>query len=262
MVKELRVAVRWSQRELAVRSGVSQSLISAIENGRVSTLTLKTVDKLIEAMGGRLIVDVLRPFLADRGLQGDAAHVHCVTFAANRLRRAGWLVATEVEIGGDRSRGWIDLLAFDPRTGNVLVIEVKTEIHDLGAIERTLGWYEREARSAARRLGWTPRSIVGCLLLLATTANDERVRANHASFASAFPLRSRSLAEIASGSPVATGSKRGVAMIDPLSRRAAWLRPTNSDGRRSSAPYADYVSFMSAAAKRSSRRSGKADRGR
>ena len=47
----------------------------------------------------------------------------------------------------------MDLLAWHPATGLLLVIEVKTELHDLGANERQLNWYEREAWAAARRLG-------------------------------------------------------------------------------------------------------------
>ena len=71
---------------------------------------------------------------------------------ARRLERSNWNVATEVEVGGDRSRGWIDLLAFRPATGLLLVVEVKTEIHDLGQIDRALGWYERE--DGMRRGDW------------------------------------------------------------------------------------------------------------
>lgn len=219
-------------------------MISAIENGRTGALTFITIGELLGAMGARPIIDVSRPFLGDRPLQGDLAHARCVAFVVRQLRRAGWLVDTEVEIGGDRSRGWIDVLAFDPRTGSALVIEIKTEVHDLGSIERSLGWYEREAWAAARRRGWRPVSVGGCLLLLATTVNDDRVRQNRASFAAGFPVRSRSLSELVAGRPDPGRRGRGIALIDPLSRRQDWLRPTALDRRRSAAPYADYVSFL------------------
>jgi len=95
--------------------------------------------------------------------------------AVRRLRSSDSATASEVEVGGDRSRGWIDVLAFHPETGTLLVIELKTEIHDLGQIERSLGRYKREAFAAARRLGWRPKRATGCLLLLASRANDDRV---------------------------------------------------------------------------------------
>jgi hypothetical protein len=138
-----------------------------------------------------------------------------------------------VEIGGDRSRGWIDLLAFETATRILLVIEVKTELHDLGALERTMNWYEREAPWAARRLGWNPHRVIGLLAFLATDANDEGLKTNRAVFDEAFPLRTRVLMELVAGSlrgPL-VGS-RGVAMVDPRSRRRDWLRSTRIDGRR------------------------------
>ena len=84
----------------------------------------------------------------------------------------------EVEVIHGRSHGWIDVLAFDPRTGTLLVIEVKTRIDDLGSIERQLGWYERAARDLARGLGWRPRHIAGWLVGLARAEVDAAIRAN------------------------------------------------------------------------------------
>lgn len=161
LVRDLRQAIGWSQRELARRANVSQALVSAIESGRVGNVSMATLARLPEAMGAELVIDANRPFLGDRQRQRDPAHVHCTNQVVRRLQRAGWLTATEVEVGGNRSRGWIDVLACHPGTGVLLVIEVKTEIHDLGAMERTLGWYERESWAAARRLGWHPRKVVG-----------------------------------------------------------------------------------------------------
>jgi transcriptional regulator with XRE-family HTH domain len=244
LIADLRRAIGWSQRELAARAGVSQGLVSAIENGRLPTITLATATRLLEAMGARLILDVAAPFLGDRQLQCDPAHVRCVTHVARRLGKAGWQVATEVEIGGDRSRGWIDILAFPPVTHVLLVIEIKTEIRDLGAIERTIGWYERESWAAARRRGWRPSQSVGALMVLATTANDERFGQNRDALAYGFPMRARELSTLVSTGVARSGPRRAVAMIDPGSRRADWLRRSRLDGRRSPAPYGDYADFM------------------
>ena len=49
--------------------------------------------------------------------------------------------------------GWIDVLAYHPGTGMLVVIEVKTELHDIGAEQRRFASYERESYAAARRLG-------------------------------------------------------------------------------------------------------------
>jgi hypothetical protein len=126
----------------------------------------------------------------------------------------------------------------------MMVIEIKTEIRDLGVIERTLGWYEREAWVAARRLGWRSSKIVGCLLLLATEMNEARISDNQASFSARFPIRAGELERIMSSEVPPPHGARALVLIDPLSRRQNWLRPSRQDGRPTPAPYIDYADFM------------------
>lgn len=251
-IADTRRAIGWSQRELAFRAGVSQPLVSAIERGRLPSVTFATATRLLDAMGARLTMDASPPFLGDRERQRDPAHARCASHVGRRLELAGWEVASEVEVGGDRSRGWIDLLAYHPGSRVLLVIEIKTEIHDLGAIERSLGWYERESWAAARRLGWEPRQINGSLFVLATEANDRRIRDNREQLARGFPVRAGALMSVVAGEDSIQPRSRALALIDPRSRRHDWLRPARADGRRSAAPYADYLDFM-----RQLRRSGR-----
>ncbi|MBI3746634.1 MAG: helix-turn-helix transcriptional regulator [Chloroflexi bacterium] len=241
-VRALRLAIGWSQHELAKRAGISQPHLSRIERAARPDLTFATAEALLRALGARLAISVEAPYLADRRSQRDPAHARLVAAVLSRLRRSGWTGNMEVEVGGDRSRGWIDILAFHPSTRAVLVIEVKTEIHDLGSIVRTLTWYEREAGPAARRLGWRPASVAGCLLLLGTEVNDARAAANRAALADAFPVRAHELQACLDRG--ATPARRSVAMIDPRARRSTWCRPLRIDGRRATAPYADYAAFM------------------
>lgn len=56
-----------------------------------------------------------------------------VDYVARRLDQAGWLVATEVEVGDARWRGFVDLLAFHPVERLLLIIEVKIELDDISA---------------------------------------------------------------------------------------------------------------------------------
>lgn len=242
-VVALRTAIGWSQAELALRAGLSQPMISRLERGQTMDVTIGTAWRVLEAMGARPSLTVEPPYLGDRARQRDAAHARCTSHVGRRLERSGWLVAREVEVGGGRSRGWIDVLAFHPLTGLLLVIEVKTELHDLGQVERTLGWYEREAWASARRLGWRPRRVYSALLLLATEANEQRLRSNREAIHSGFPVRAAELRNLIGGSQ-AGSTGRALAMIDPGSKRRLWLRPTKLDGRRGAAPYADYAAFM------------------
>ncbi len=244
-VVEIRTTITWSQRELSRRSGVPQSMISRIERAKLESLPLATIALLLETMGARLRLEVDAPFLGDRSRQLDPAHARMSGYIARRLERAGWQVTTEVEVGGDRSRGWIDLLALHPATGLLLVIEVKTEIHDLGQIDRALGWYQREEWAAARRLGWRPLAVTGCLLLLMTRENDDAIGFNRESLRRLFPVRAGNLRGVVDGvEPAPPRGVRALAMVDPRSKRRAWLRPTRDDSRRAPAPYADYADFM------------------
>lgn len=244
MVRKIRTTIGWSQRELGRRADTSQSMVCVVERGALRDLTFSTASSLLSAMGARLVIQVDAPYLGDRERQRDPAHARLGASVVGRLRRAGWQTQVEVEVGGDRSRGWIDLLACHPVSHLLLVIEIKTEIHDLGQIERSLDWYEREAWAAARRFGWRPTRQIGCLLLLATEANDLRLASNRTSIEAGFPLRARHLVTVMSGGPDATATGRAIAMVDPHSRRRAWCGALRIDGRRSGAPYVDYADFM------------------
>jgi transcriptional regulator with XRE-family HTH domain len=243
-IASIRGAIGWTQAELGDRVGQTQGWVSRVENGRIDDLTVGSAERLLAALGARLVVSVDAPYLGDRQRQREPVHSRMAAYVVARLARSGWKVASEVEVGGDRSRGWIDLLAYHPATSILLVIELKTEIHDLGAIQRTLGWYEREAWQAARRLGWRPTRVIGCLLLLASEANDLRCTANRDVFETAFAGRVRALGSIVAGEGSRTEQCRYVAMVDPRSRRRLWLRALRIDGRRTPAPYLDYADFI------------------
>lgn len=243
-VRETRLAIGWSQDQLGRRANLSGSMVGKAERAE-GDLSLATTAALFDALGIQASLDLRAPFLADRQRQLEPAHARCVAYAQRRYERVGWLTAREVEISHGRSHGWIDLLAFDPQSGALVVNEIKTEIEDEGRIERTMGWYERAAWEVARNLGWRPRFVVGCLLLLDTERNHERIRGNREAFATGFPVRASALTSWL-GDPRRPwpAPARALALVDPLSRREAWLRATTSDGRRTPAPYEDYADFM------------------
>jgi transcriptional regulator with XRE-family HTH domain len=244
LVHDARLAIGWSQRELGRRSGASQTAISRLERGLRSGLDLEQIQRIATALGGTLRVTFDAPFLADRARQRDRVHARCVAYVASRLRRLGWLVETEVEIDGSRGPGWIDVLAFHAASGTLLVIEIKTEIHDFGQIQRTLAWYERRAWSPARDRGWAVRRTHPALLLMATDSVDARLRDNRDLANQAFPGRASGLLALVNDPPGGLPVAPSLALIDPLSRRRDWLRPTRLDGRRGRAPHQDYASVV------------------
>jgi transcriptional regulator with XRE-family HTH domain len=238
LIHDVRVAMGLTQAELSRRSGVSQSQISRIERGRLEDLSIAVLDGLMRALGIRYWLETERPQISRS--TSDLVHARCSAYVGRRLRAWGWMVSGEVEVGGDRSRGWIDLLAYHPTTKLLLVIEVKTEIVDVGAIERTLNWYSREASNAARRLGWRPIRTSAALLVLDSRSNDDRISSNRSIFGHRFPGRAPQLREvIAKGVGPVQGDY--LALIDPRSRRRDWLRAARVDGRRTPSAYVDYI---------------------
>lgn len=51
-VKRRRFAIRWSQRDLERASGIDQTVISRLENGRLSGLRFSRFARLVAAMNG------------------------------------------------------------------------------------------------------------------------------------------------------------------------------------------------------------------
>lgn len=92
-----------------------------------------------------------------------------------------------------RSHGWIDISAHHPAHAAGAVVEVKAELPDIGAAQRQLAWYEREAWSVARRMDWQVRNMSGALLILATSSNDRRIGENSGLLGQAFPVRAGGL---------------------------------------------------------------------
>jgi transcriptional regulator with XRE-family HTH domain len=229
-VRDGRAAIGWSRDELARRAGVASGTVTMIERCQVNW-TVDGAGAVVAALGVTLDLRFQLALAIPR--QRDAAHARCVAYVQRRLERDGWIVRREVEIAHGPSHGWIDLLAFHPATRRLLVIEVKTELVDVGVVERALGWYRRAAEGLAREFGWRPASVGSWSLLLATDANDRRIRENAEALAQSFPARAATFPQAS-----------GLAMVDPRSRRRAWLIRTRVDGRRSPAPYADYADFV------------------
>jgi transcriptional regulator with XRE-family HTH domain len=241
VVRDARRLIGWSQRELAARSGVSQPTISRIERGRCESIDLLAIERVLVALGIRASLQLDARHLEDRRRQADGLHALCGGFIARNLERRTFVTAGEVQLGHMEPRGWIDLLAFRPADRALLVEETKTDVPDLGGLQRSLAFYEREAIAAARRLGWNPVRVAVLAAVLDTEVVARRLADAPDLVRRAFPA------------PVdATGAwladprqpaPRGwtLAMIDPASRSGPWLRPTLLGSRRSRPPYAGFA---------------------
>lgn len=238
-IRMARTECGWPQEELAQRLQTNQTKIWRLESGDAKYVDVELAGRALTLLGVRVRFDTGTLGLAGRREQRDVVHAACASWVMRRLTRAGFIVRLEVEVGKDRYRGWIDLLAYRPSDGALLIVEIKTEIRDVGAIQRTVSWYQREAWAAARTFGWVPNQSTIALVLLESVENDARVAANRSALRLMFPASAGDLASWIEGETDEV--PRGfIAMVDPRSRRRSWLLATRSDGRRTPAPYADY----------------------
>ena len=238
LCRDTRVMLDITQAELAAAVGVSRSRIAEIESGKADA----SLD-LAWAIADRLGPDMhllTRPPLVHERRRGDLVHGRCSGYVDRRSLRAEWLTARELETFAGRAHGWIDLLAYDPRSRTLVIVEIKTRLDDIGAMERQLSWYERDIRRVAGELGWRPRATTSWLLLLASNEVEAQIAMHRELLRRTFPDRARAMRRIITREQVEAGH-RGLALIDPTSRRRDWLMPTRLDGRRSPVPFSDYA---------------------
>ena len=99
----------------------------------------------------------------------------------------GWTVRPEVSFNIFGERGVIDLVAWHAASQVLVVIELKTEIVDVGEVAATFDRKIRLARQAVAGLGWQPARIGAALVVADSATNRRRVLAHRATFRSALP---------------------------------------------------------------------------
>src|SRR4029077_6153733 len=120
--------------------------------------------RVAAALGARIDVRLLWQGEAlDRLL--DSGHADLVELMLELLTAKDWLVATEVSFNVRGERGSIDILAFHPATGSLLMIEVKSVVPDMQAMLIGIDRKARVARDIARERGWQVTSVTRLLVL-------------------------------------------------------------------------------------------------
>lgn len=172
----------WTQRQLALRARISPATVSRIEGGEALRYRLETIQRHGEALGMRVELQVTgRGGETDRLL--DDEHAAIAEYVARLATASGWLVAAEASFSVYGERGRIDVLAFDPRTGVLLVVEVKSEIANIQELFGSLGVKERHARSTAAERGWSAGTVAVLLAVASADRNHRIVRAHPILFA-------------------------------------------------------------------------------
>ena len=163
-MRALRRKRGWTQDELGARARVSRAAIWRIERGQADRVAVHVLVRVAAALGARIDVRLLwQGEGLDRLL--DAGHADLVERIIELLTASDWLTATEVSFNVRGERGSIDILAFHPPTGTLLVIEVKSVVPDMQAMLSGIDRKGRLAREIARSRGWNVTTVTRLLIL-------------------------------------------------------------------------------------------------
>jgi transcriptional regulator with XRE-family HTH domain len=189
LIRFVRIRLRWRQCDLARRASVSQTMVSRIERGHLGSVSLDTIRRVAAALDIR--VDVTGRWRGgDLGRLLNARHSALNESVIRVVGRPGWLLAPEVSFSIYGERGAIDLLAWHPEQGTLLVIELKTEIVDVNELVGTFDRKIRLAAQVARDHGWAIESgtaISAWLIVSDTRTNRRRVQDHAGLLGAAYP---------------------------------------------------------------------------
>jgi transcriptional regulator with XRE-family HTH domain len=189
--RAVRIRRGWIQRELARRCGVSASLISLLERGHLDAVSVRVLRQVAGVLEIRLdLVARMRTGDLDRLLNAGHAALH-EELARHLDRLSGWVHAPEVSFAVYGERGVIDIMAFHPAVGALMVIELKTELVSVEDLLTTMDVRMRHAISIARDRGWQARHVSAWVVFADTRPNRRRVSAHASTLRSALSADGR-----------------------------------------------------------------------
>jgi transcriptional regulator with XRE-family HTH domain len=189
--RAIRLELHLRQSDVASRAGVSQATISAIECGLLGALAVDTLDRVAAVLQADVSVELRwrGPKLA-RLL--DRRHAALQNLIVAELLACGWQVLVEESFNVFGERGSVDVVAWLPGAGALLIIEIKTELVDLQDLLRTLDMKARVMPEVVRRShGWPPVSVASVVVLPSNNSHRRAVAAHASLLDAALPGRTR-----------------------------------------------------------------------
>jgi len=193
LFRAVRIRLDLRQADVAERAGISQTVVSDIELGRLERVGLATVRSVARVLEVRVALSAYwRGGEGDRLL--DRAHASIVEYVIRTLRDLEWEVVPEFSFNVFGDRGSVDVLAWHPKARVLLIIEVKATLTDVQDLLSSVSRKRRVVPGAvADTFGWRPAHVAVLLVVAGTTANRSIVARHDATFATAFPLRTRAV---------------------------------------------------------------------
>lgn len=191
-IRALRRRKGWTQVRLAAAADLSQAAVSRAERGDAWRLPVRTLNRIAEALGARTSVRLLWQGEAlDRLL--DAAHAGLVDRVITILVEHGWEVVPEATFNHFGERGSIDILAWHPSTGALLIVEVKSVVPDMQALLAGVDRKQRIGRILGLELGWRVSTVSRLIVLPDDRTARRRVASHAATFDRTYPARTRAV---------------------------------------------------------------------
>jgi transcriptional regulator with XRE-family HTH domain len=235
-IRALRHRLGWRQIDLAARCRMSQAALSRIECGDLGRVSVASLDALVTALGAELDVRIRwRGEELDRLL--DATHAAIGESLVMLLTRFGWECAVEVTFWIHGEKGVVDVLAWHPSTGRLLVVEDKSVVPDLQSMLGSLHRKVRLGREIAAQRGWRVTGVGSALVLTATAANRARAEKFKATLKTALPDDARVmrkwLADPSGREPAALWFISDIRVMNAVKRRRVQkprIAPTEARG--------------------------------
>jgi transcriptional regulator with XRE-family HTH domain len=189
--KAVRLRRGWRQTDVGRQARVSPVIVSMIERGHLDRVSVPAFRRVAEALGIRAEVSLTLPHgEIERLLSGGHAALH-ESLARYLAGLSGWVHVPEVSFAVYGERGIIDILAFHPGTGSLMVVELKTELVSLEDLLGTMDIRVRHAAKIARERGWHAKSVSAWVVFSDTATNRRRVTRHGSSLRAAFPADGR-----------------------------------------------------------------------
>jgi transcriptional regulator with XRE-family HTH domain len=191
VLRAIRIRKRWRQSDLATRARVSPTVIGRIEHGGSATVPLGKLRRVASALGARLETFV-RWDGAELPRLLDERHAAMHEAVAGMFASLdGWIIEPEVSFSIHGERGIIDILAWHPGRRMLLVIELKTEVVEVGMLLGKMDQRRRLAGNVARRYGWDPTAVSTWVVIADGRTNRRTVSAHRTVLRRKFPLDGR-----------------------------------------------------------------------
>jgi transcriptional regulator with XRE-family HTH domain len=188
VIRLVRQARGWRQRDLASKSRVSQSMISRIELGHIGPQSIDSLRAVAAALDIRVdLVPRWRGGDLDRLLNRGHSALHESVARTFRDELPAWILAPEASFAVFGERGVIDILAWHPGRRALLVIELKTDLVDMNELLGTLDRKVRLAAGVAAARGWDPLTVSAWLIIADSRTSRRRAAEHEAMLHSALP---------------------------------------------------------------------------